>query len=233
MVNFGKNTYQYEIVYKFDCLSIEFVNELARHFVGPKKRFSMISKDAGNNHTIMSTGAGTEVSPLFQLRIGADRLIFWGGWFVSLDQWHQHVNQFLPEISQFVRNIPVEFIGNLTSQCNFAVPSSRLRRATTVPELEPVVNFYQKFVPKELLKRGNLVMAFADEQGREVLSWGVGGGVPVAGHENIGFTFRWNTFEDQLDLKSALLSHFSRYERFLEDFQRGFLSLIVDEHVHN
>jgi hypothetical protein len=226
MFDFGKNTYQYEVGFKFDCISTQMVTDITLNTVPVGKHFGSVSKDPATNHTVLSTGEGSEASPLFQLRLGSDKIILWGGWHVPLPIFQDWCGKLLVELAQYLRGIPVSFIGTLTTQYNFAVPSDRMIPAVNIPEVEPIRKFYLRFIPQELLKRGNMAMVFGDELGRELLSWTVGAGT-VPGHESITFSYRWNTMENQFSCKENFAIHLAKSNERLDKFCNGFLSLFV------
>jgi len=226
MIYFEKNTYQYEIAFRFDCISAQLVTAIAVDGVVSSKHFAMVFKDGATNQTVMSIGDGTEASPIFQMRMASDRIILWGGWFVTLKRWQDWCNAYVPILADLLRGIPLEFVAGLSAQYNYAVPIECLRPGRTIPELEPVRAFYQRFTPIELLSRGNVAMVFSDEAGREALGWNVGGST-MPGHENIGFNHRWLTLEKQLDLKGNVRAHMTRAEELLRNFDEGFLSLVT------
>ena len=226
MIDFDRNTYQYEIAFKFDCISPDLVAEIVRQVVFLKKMFSFVTKDAQSNQTVLSVGQGTDESPAFQLRIGPDKVLAWAGWFVSLQKWQDWRNGILSELAKYLGKLPLESIAWVSTQNVVAIPNNRLRPGDTIPELAPIRSFYKRFVPPELLNRSNASLAFADDNLRELLTLVVGGtNVPL--HENITFGLRWNAVDDKADLGHNLLAHAARSDKLLDNLDEGLISLFL------
>src|ERR1700693_1776041 len=89
IIDFGKNTYQYEIDLKFDFISPEAVRRIVEDLYVSKRQFTAVSKDASTNQTALTKGEGTPDSPVFQLRIAPDKILIWAGWYVPYEKWQQ------------------------------------------------------------------------------------------------------------------------------------------------
>ena len=226
IIDFGRNTYQHEIGFKFDCISPELVRDVVREMLVSKKQFSTVAKEGSTNQTYLTRGEGTESSPLFQVRIGSDKIVLWAGWYVPFEKWQEWRNAILLQLTRYVEPVPIEVVGALTSQYVFLVPSENLKQGDSIPELQPIREFYKRFIPRELIKRGNVYLVFGDEQGKETLTWWTGGST-APGEENITFIFRSNVVDAARRLEENLLAHTARSDGLLKGFHAGLLSLLV------
>jgi len=226
IIDFGKNTYQYEIDFKFDCISPEIVRKIVENLHIVKKQFSAVAKDAATNQTALTQGQGTGESPFYQLRVGSDKILMWVGWYVSYEKWLQWRSSILSELLMSLEAIPIELVTAFSSQYAFIVPVEKLNRSDQIPELAPVRAFYGRFVPEELLKRTNAYLTFGDEGGKEILSLLLGGGAnPNEG--NITFNVRWNAFDSKAGLEQNIRAYTARADKLMESCNSGLLSLLV------
>lgn len=224
--DFGKNTYQYSINFKFDCLSHELLRGLVQDFLFKRKYFSNVSKDQSANQTVLTKGEGTHESPLFQLKIGADTIILWAGWHVSYEEWQQWRTLLLSDIGAILQTIPIELVGALAAQFVLIVPTDKLKRTDEINELKPILAFNRRFIPEELLGRGKAYAAFGDKEGRQMVEWWVGGSA-IPGEENVSFMVSQNALDLKSNLRQNMQTHVTASEKLVERFHSGFLSLLI------
>lgn len=223
IIDFGKNTYQYEIDFKFDCISPATIRRIVEALYISKNRFSAVSKDATTNQTVLTQGQGTPEFPVFELRIRGDKILLWTGWYVSYEKWQQWRSSIFEELQLLVSS---EMILACKSQYVFLIPGDKLKRGDEIPELAPVRAIYARGVPEELLQRYNTNLAFGDETGKEVLSFFIGSG-QTPGEGNVTFNFWWNAFDKKINLVETIRSHAARSDRLVERFSSGLVSLLV------
>ena len=224
--DFGKNTYQYEIDFKFDCISTECVKQIVENLHISKKLFSAVSKEAGTNYTQLTEGQGTPQSPVFQVKIGLDRIVIWAGWHVSYEKWQQKRASIIDALQILIEQIPVEMVLTCVSQSAFVIPAANLIRGDQIRELAPVLAFYARGVPQELLENYNALLAFGDKSGKEALSFLIGPS-EFPQESKITFDFRWNAFDSGINLEQNVIAHAARADGLLDRFSSGLLSLLV------
>ena len=227
IIDFGKNTYQYEIDFRFDCISTATVRRIVDNLLISKKRFSVVAKEESTNQTVLTEGQGTPQSPVFQVKIGLDKILLWTGWNVPYEKWQQWRSSVFADLQVLTQEIQTEMVLACASQYAFIVPADKLKHGNQIPELAPVRAFYARAVPEELLERYNAFLAFGDTSGKEALSFYVGPGPQTPDEGNITFNFRWNTFDKNIKLEQNLLAHAARSDRLLELFHAGLLSLLI------
>lgn len=226
ILDFGKNTYQYEISFKFDCFSPERIGNLVKDLLVTKKSFSTVGKEQGTGLTVLTLGDGTESAPFFQLKVGADKVVLWAGWYATYEQWRRWRDSLLSETTALLEGIPIEMVRLLSSQQVFVIPIEKSKPYDQISELEPVWALFGRFIPRELLKRMGASLVFGDEEGNETLGWWpVGTG--VAGETSIAFALNWNVLNSKAGLKENELAHVARFDRLLEAFHENYLSLLV------
>ena len=226
VLDFGSNNYQYQIGFKFDCLSPDLIRSWVEVFLVGNMLFGNATKVAGTNLTALTGGDGTANAPFCQMKAGADRIILWVGWHYPYEKWQAWRASLLSEVSVRLQTMPRELILNLSSQYSIGIPADKLKPNDQIPELEPVLAFFRRFIPKELFKRVNPWLAFGDEAGTETLGWYV---TPVTSPDVqvINFYVTRNVLDRSVGLENNLLAHASRSDRLCEDFSAGYLSLLI------
>lgn len=226
IIDFGKNTYQYEIDFRFDFISPEVVRRIVEDLHLSKGRFTAVSKDPSTNQTALTQGDGTPESPVYQLRIAPDKILIWAGWHVTYEKWQQWRTSLFTDLQRLINDVTTELVLGCTSQSIVIVPAEKLIRGDQIPEITPVRDFYARFVPEELLQRYNAHLAFGDEEGKENLVFFVGAGqTPEEG--NITFNVRWNSFDRKLSLDDNLRAHAARSDTLFDLFNSRLLSLLI------
>lgn len=226
IIDFGKNTYQYGIQFKFDCIQLDITTHLVEDFLIKKRHFSNVSKDANTNQTILARGDGTQKEPFYNLRVGKDVVILWAGWHVPYDKWIHWRNSISSEVTELFQKIPIEFIATLSSQSSFVIPENNFKRWEEVPALNGLFAFYKRFLPEDILKRANSLTTFGNENwNRTVELWSSGG--PNPGENNTTYTIRQSLLDNKMNLQHNLESHMKVSDKLLEDFHSAFLSLVI------
>jgi hypothetical protein len=230
ILDFGRNAYQFNVFLKFPSISGERATETLQALVGERKVFRFVLKGETATPLVLSVGEGTESAPLFQLKIGTDTLSLFAGWFVSYDNWARWRDSLIPVLAQLLRGIPNELVLGLFSQCSSPVPSDRVKRIPEIPELKPVLDFFQHIIPEEYRQRGNSYVSFSDTDNRQTVEWWLGGwgaATAVPGYENVLFSTRLNVLESATDLRKALETHAAWSDALLEKFHTRYLSFFV------
>jgi len=226
VLDFGSNNYQYQISFKFDCLSPDLIRGWVEDFLVGKRRFGNATKEVATNLTALTGGDGTANAPFFQMKAGPDRIILWVGWHYPYEQWQAWRTLLLSEVSVRLQTMPRELILNLSSQYSIGIPADKLKPNDQIPELEPALAFFRQFIPKELFKRVNPWLAFGDETGTETLGWYV---TPMTSPDVqvITFYLTRNVLDKSGGLENNLLAHATRSDRLCEGFSGGYLSLLI------
>jgi hypothetical protein len=223
IIDFGKNTYQYEIDFRFDYITPSIIRRIVDDLYISKNRFSAVSKDASTNHTVLTQGQGSQESPVYELRIRGDKILLWTGWYVPYEKWQQWRSSIFEELQLSMSS---EMVLACKSQCVFLIPADKLKRGDEIPEFAPARQIYARGVPEELLQRYNVNLAFGDDTGKEVLSFFIGSG-QTPGEGSVTFNFWWNSFDKKAKLEEIMRAHASRSDGLLERFSSGLLSLLV------
>jgi hypothetical protein len=226
VIDFGKNNYQCEIDFKFDCISPETVKQIVENLHISKRRFSAVSKDAAANQTILTQGTGNSDSPFFQVKIGPDKIIVWTGWHTPYEKWQQWRTSVFADLQMLTQGIPTKLVLACISRVIFTVPADKVNHVDQIPELGPVRSFYARFVPEELLQRYSAQLAFGDQNGSEILSFFLGSS-PNPAESNITFNLQWNILDEKLTLEQNVLAHTARSDKLLELFNSRLVSLLV------
>jgi hypothetical protein len=223
--DFQKNTYQFEINFRLDCLSTNTILGVVEHLI-KRKVFSSVLKGEAGSQAVLRVGEGVEKSPYFQLTVGRGVILLSAGWYVSYERWQKWRNDMLTEVTAFLKDIPTEMVGVLTSQAALTVPNERVKDIDEIPELEPVLALYRRFVPRELLKRASAYVALGDENQERTIEWWAGGST-TPGEESVTFRVHRNVIDPKVSLGQNAISHATSSDELLEKFHTGFLALII------
>ena len=227
VIDFDRNTYQYQIDLRFDCISTELVNDLVTRLLFQEKKFSSVSKEQGTGNTTLLSGLGTKASPLLQTKMSSDKINLWAGWYVSYEDWQRWRGEMLDIACGSLKNLPEGFFLSAIANAAFVVPFDRLKETEEIEELKDLIRFYRLFVPAELMKRASGYTAFADEGGKRILEVAVTPGVPTPEVESFSLTCRLTTLDPELNLRRNLLEHAGYLDDVINDFQSRFLSRII------
>ena len=226
-VDFNKNTFQYEITFKFDCVSVDILRSAIDDLVLKRRLYASVSKDAATNQTILSKGNGTKDDPFLQLKFARDRIDLWAGFHVPYEAWQQWRQSMLTEVARFLTPIRLEFVSSLTEQIVLVVPQEKLKAEKEIPELQPILAFSRRFVPEHLLKRGAGYSGFTDEAGSKSIEWWYTGNLATR-EDAITFRARWNAFSEADTVERALVAHSADADRLFQKFHSEFVLLLVN-----
>jgi hypothetical protein len=224
--DFGRNTYQYSIAFKFNCLDSYSIKNLVQHLLVEKKRFSTVSK-GDQDSAILSQGAGNEQDPFFQLTLREDNYILAAGWYADYENWRKWRDQLLADSAPFLKTISLDFVAQISGQSSLAIPQDKFKDPANREQFAAVKKLLQMIVPEEMLRRGNFFSSFGDEKGRDAVDlWTTPVGAGVA-QENISFSARRMLFDEKMTLDQAVAEHARFSDHLLERFHSDFLTLIL------
>jgi len=229
VIDFEINTHQFGVDFRFDCISDETVSELVEFFLVRHSTFSIVDRDHTESETILTKGNGTEAAPFFQVRLRGSRFAASARPHVATEEWRHFRNQVTRDFFSVVTNrrrLPVQYVLDIFAETNFGLPLSKLKPTDEVQELKPVTDFCRGFTPPELLKKGNAIVTFSDEEGRESLQWSVGGGGPE--EEIVTHIVRRHVLNPSVSVVENSLRHAARSDKLVDDFQREFLVHILE-----
>lgn len=225
IVDFGKNTYQHQIDFRFDCLTGDVTRRLVEHFLVRSKRFQSVSKPSGQGETLLATGSGKPDSPIFQLKLSPSQAILWGGWYTHFDTWTDSSKSVLSELSELLE-IPVQFANSLTSSLTVLVPRNQLKPPSEMPDYAFLRKKLSEFLPDEFLDRVSGISSSWDGTGNRRLDWWA---IPGANPDEVNHTlglFR-NVSEADGNLKAVVVSQLDDFAIALEKYHAGHLSRII------
>ncbi len=227
IVDFGKNTYQCAISFKFECLGASLMASLAEYLLVREKLFSEIVQAQPANQVSLVKGDGTEANPYFQCKISRNEILLWAGWGVSFNSWQVWREELLGQLTAFLKVIPIEFALAIASQVASGIPIEKYKELEDVAELQPVFAIYNRFVPKELLARANAHIALGDEDGKQTVTWW--NVPPAGGHEAITFAVRLNILDPRTSLRENVTFHTRSADELAEKFHSNFLAFLLKQ----
>jgi len=225
--DFGKNTHQCSIAFKFDCIGSETTSELVQHFVLKQRTFKVISRGEGQQ-VILSIGDGSTAQPYFQLRISPGEILLWAGWYAKYEVWQQWRDKTLADLFLLVEKFPLDYVLTVTSQLATVVPPGKFKNPDEVSELAPLRAFFGRFLPKELAGRGNAYVVSTDVEGAQTVTWWTGSleGQP---EESVSCSIRSNTIDAKLSLAQNVAAHAKTADDLFSRFHTNFLGLILNQ----
>ena len=226
--DFGRNTHQLQINFRFDYLSLGQTQELVRYALIEKRQFKSVGKDDNTNETVLTVGDGTPDDPLFQLRLLPNRIVLWVGWGVSYERWQAWRSTWIENLASELKGLPVDFIANVMGQHLISIPVDRLKTAREIDELKAVLEFYGRFVPEAFLSRAAAQVVFGDEAGRDQIAWSTGISDPPD-HESVTFAVQRNAFESDKGVAESLKGFAGMCDELMDPFHENFLSLIIKQ----
>jgi hypothetical protein len=198
---------------------------LAEHLLVRQKLFTEIVQAQPTDQVNLVTGDGTEAHPYFQCKISRNEIVLWAGWGVGFNGWQAWREQLLDQITAFLKDIPIEFALAITSQVASGIPIEKYKELQDVPELEPLLAIYNRYLPQELLARGNAHVAFSDKDGKQTVTWW---NVPPAGGiEAMTFSVRLNTLDYGVSLRGNAAVHTRSADEFADKFHSNFIALLL------
>lgn len=215
-VDFGKNIFQFEIGFKIDCISPDTIRAAGEHFVLKKKAFTSFGKDPQTSQSNLTKGTGTEPDPIHQIRFSADKINMWVGWYTSYEEWQMLRNESIRELATLV-TVPLGIIAYLGSQATMTIPNKNLKRVEEVSELESLVAFHRRYIPKELFARQAGRSLFLDELNTMSIEFQVGG-TPDQQETTISHIVRRMVMDEKLSFDKNLLSFADHADSLFEAF---------------
>ena len=231
IIDFGKNAFHFGLYLKFPSLSGEIANRLIRDLVTAKGIFKSVLK-GGEPPALLtiSTGDGSETSPLQQLRLAGDFISLWAGWHLSFDNWKTWRDSLAPMVVDSLKDVPSELVASIFSQVSTPVPADRVKPLSSIDELRPIHEIYERFLPSENRQRGSSLASFEDAQGKKTVEWWMGGwdpGSAIPGYTNITLGARLNILEPGKSLNDAIREHTAWSDDVVAKFHSHFLSLLI------
>ena len=226
IADFGKNTFQHQVDFKFECLDRRSILQIASRLVVQHKRFELVAKDQATGQTFLTHGSGTKDSPYFRLRMGPNQVILWGGWYIPFDEWQQWTISLLPQVTPFLEAIPIEFVGDLLSQAVVLAPTEALKPTRGLADFEELLRFYGAFVPDEFSENFGGIWSFWHKGGGQRIDYLV---TPTPNPNEVNITL--NSLRDELNKGATLVEnwhqHLQNFDHIVAKFQSGLLSLLL------
>ena len=224
-LDFGKNTQQCSISFRFDCITGEMILGLVQHFAFKKKLFSAITKGEGQQ-VILTEGDGSEARPYYQLRISPSEILIWSGWNAKYQDWQQRREVILSDLFLLLEKLPVEFASAAASQMAIGIPAAKLKQAREVSELEPTLAIYGRFLPQEMTETSHTYVMSNSPDGKQTIAWWTG--PPSAqSDETVSCSLRLNILNMQQPLNENILAHTKTADDLFHKFQSSYLSMFV------
>jgi|SRR5579859_7697568 len=226
--DFAKNSYQYSVSFKFDCLDSMSIKNLTQDLLVDKKRFEIVSKDS-QDKAALSRGQGTEIAPLFQLRLREDNFALGVGWFVGYQKWREWRDLLIMDSLPVLNAIPVSFVSQLSGQSSVGIPREKVKDPAKLEWMAPLRKLLGAMVPEEMTVRGSLFSTLSDATAANFVDiWSAPPG-QGAGEEAISFTYRRTALDEKLSLEQIIREHCRRSDELLERFHSNFLALFVND----
>ena len=225
MYDFGRNTYQTLVTFKFDCISPADVKTFVRENV-VENEFSSVDRDQATKHAVVSFGDGSEKAPLHQLRIGPDSIAVWVGWHVPFIHWQEYRGRMLKQLMPLLKTIPISAVRSVSSQSNVLAPVSQLKEASEIPELKPARDLLRRFLPESLMARGNGYSLSSDALGTQNVEWWIGASQDPE-YGNASFTSTRLYLSGQQGLYENWLVHLQESDELIQRFHSNYLSIFI------
>ena len=225
--DFGKNSYSLGTLFKFDCISPSIVTAIVSRLALEKKLFTEIAKDDNTGETVLTMGNGTEQAPLHQLRIDANEVNLWAGWFVAFDSYQKWRNNLLPELALVLRDLHPGMVQAVASQASFGVLEGKTRKPDDVPESAQLLGFYRRFIPESLLKRGKGSFMGGDEDGKRSIELTISPGIsPI--QLLVTYTVRNHILDTSASLEQNFVNHANFADEMIQALNDRLLSLFIE-----
>jgi len=225
--DFGKNTQQCAITFKFDCIGSETTSELVQHFVMKQKTFSTISKGE-NQQVILSIGTGTDAQPYYQLRISPGEMLLWSGWNVKYEEWQKWRDKTLGELFLLLEEIPIEYVHTLACTIAVGIPAAKLKNPDEVAELAPLSAFYARFLPKEISGKYVGYYVSTDPERKQTVTWWNGSPDGLALNEDsMSCAIRLNVIDVNLSLAKNVAAYLKTADECFERFHTNYIGVMV------
>jgi len=216
VTDFGKNTFQCEIGFKFDCLSPEAFLILGNALASRNPSW-YFGKD-GQHGLILTTGDGGRERPFYQVKFASDKAIFWAGWYVSYDAWLAWCRNTINDLGALAKEFPSFFISQLSTQAGILVPFAKIKKFSTEnTHLKPLVDFYRSYIPEPYLSKGASHIVFStDDFTRTIETQAIGNAATQ--ESSFNFLHRWTTVNPQLSIAQNVADHLSAFDEHFRKY---------------
>lgn len=226
--DFGQNTYQYSISFKFDCLDVNTIQKLAHALVVDKKRFDTILKSEQDKATL-TDGDGTKVKPFYQLRLREDSCTLGVGWYAGYEKWKEWRNVTLADCLTLLNSIPVAFVSQLSSQSIVTIPPEKQKRPDDLEGIAEIKRFVQRIVPAEMERLVSVVMTVANDKLGDMVDLWTSPAGPGSPTGTISYAVRRTRFDTTTNLVAAITNHCDVADKLFERFNADLLTLVLNE----
>lgn len=227
VIDFGKNTYQSEIILKFDCISPDFILLVARSFASRTPGW-LFGKDPQTGQSLVYIGDGSPKNPFFQIRLSADKIAVWAGWYVSYGTWTEWRGNILKELLSQSGNFPSYFVAQLVTHASVAVPADKGKRGVEAPELAPLIQFIRKYIPEDYMSRGAGHSVFSDDAGTRIIETQAAGN-PTTQDTTFNYLHRWTAVDPQVSVEKNLSEHFALFDELFERYNSAAVAPLIQK----
>jgi len=225
VIDFGKNTYQSEIMFKFDCISPDFILIVARSFAARAPGW-FVGKDQQTGQSLIYTGDGSPKSPFFQVKLSADRIVLWVGWNVSYTAWTEWRGTVVKELLSQSDNFPSYFVAQLVTHASIAVPADKSKKGTESPELAPLIEFSRRYVSEEYMSKGAGHSIFSNDAGTRIIETQVAGN-PATQDNTFNYLHRWTAINPRVSVEKNLEEHFELFDNLFEKYNSALSAPLI------
>lgn len=227
IVDFGKNTYQFQAQFRFNILDTNLIRGIVDELLLAKKYFSTVSTDGDTDDTTLNVGDGTPQHPFLHLRLSPNRLLLWGGWHHSYDSWQSWRSDMIATLEPHLKGVSPPYVAHLLNQHSLAIPTDRLKLFLQVPQMEPMVGLLRQFVPEPLLHAVGSQVALSDKDERDQMGWWTGGTQP--GEQSLNVAVQRNVVRDEDGSVNMWPEFLAMSDQLLLGFHEHYLSLFISK----
>lgn len=234
VVDFGKNVFQSEIAFKFDCLSPDSFLRVADYFL-QKNSGWYVGKDPQTGHSLITRGTGTPEHPFLQIKLLAHSVTFWVGWHVPYDSWFRWIDKTIGEMADLSSNLPPSFVAHLATQAVIGIPDDKIKKITDIPEFQPLYSFARRYLTDEYVApgaRGGGSALFIDVSGTRTIETQSGGN-PATKLSTYSFLHRWTALDGKKTLRGNYAEHLECFDALFQKYHQAFISLVAKNGTSN
>lgn len=226
ITDFGKNLFQSELIFKFDCVSNDFFLIAAKHFAQKKDAPWYVGKDPQSGQSLITTGDGSQQHPFLQIKLSADKIVIWAGWHVAYSAWQFWRNNVIVELASISETVPSIFVGTLTTHATITVPEQNLKKVSEIPEFQPLLTFARRYIPADYSGRGAGHSIFLDDSGNRVIETQIGGNLETKENTFL-YLHRWLAVDAQKTVSQNLSEHFYAFDELFRKFHDNYVLLLL------
>jgi hypothetical protein len=227
IVDFGKNGYHYEVVFRFDCLSEERIGGLVQSLPTVIGGNVTVRKGDPPHSVTLTRGSGTEGDPYYELKLGAGILSAWGGWHVPFDTWRAWRSNVIRAAVAALAGIPSGFVATLQSHTFCSIPNDRLLAINGVEEFGPIREFHERFLPRGEFSPVVAAATLLDPTGKHGVEWAIAPNNAVAGETLVALTLRHHEVDQTIGLLGSVDAHAARADTIAESFSEGIIKSLI------